>query len=103
MLSFLPHRVTSDINTKLLENLTVNLRQHHSGMHLSPLQLRQLLKRQTATLVTRRKGRKHYKNLVSVQTRIAPFQVIHLCMLYRLYQILWDKLHLFLHSCKIFH
>lgn len=102
-LLFLLHGIAGETYSELLEDLLVNIAQHHSGVNLAACKFGQFLERAAAVLVLLAQQRQGHENLVGVQTRVAALEVACLGMLYRLDERLRYKLNRVVYARKMLH
>ena len=76
--------IAGEADAELVENLAVNLAQHHGGMNLTAAELREFLKGETAVRVLGAQHSEGNQHLIGVETRIAAAEIIHLHVLDRL-------------------
>lgn len=100
---FLLHGIAGEAYSELLEDLLVNVAQHHRGVNLTPCKFGQFLERAAAVLVLLAQQRQGHENLVGVQTRVAALEVACLGVLYRLYERLRYQLHPVVYAGKMLH
>jgi hypothetical protein len=96
------HRIGCQSTTELLEDLTVNLTEHHGGMHLTTIEQWQALKRLTTVLIRLTENSQSDKHLIRMQTRIVTMQHRGLHPLDRLNHLLRDQLQAMLNTSQVF-
>ena len=75
---FLLDGVASKPTTEFLEDLSVNLAQHNSGVYLTTFELRQLLQRMATLVVVLGEYAECHQYLIGVETRVVVAHVIDL-------------------------
>ena len=96
------YRVACEANAQSLENLLVDIREHHRRVHLASFEFGKLRKCLATILVVVAQQRESHKHLICVQAGIASMKILYLSLLNGLDECFGNKLHSVRNTRQIF-